>query len=236
MTAAIQNHGVDSRPPFATGAQRLRLLYRLPLTGQEVRILVIGSRTQAETAFGEALPHASIEVAEPGSPVGSSGFDAVALPGSLVSGKAAADRQQPAVSPEQMLQVAYSALRPGGIVLGHLDHLLSAHGLRRALQGRSTLVSWLRCRGVASGPRCQRTLSRLGFVGAECFFVEPQIEAPMAVISVHSLAAKSHFLKAIRRTRAQYSATGYLVRMTLATLRLGGALQPHLFFWAKRPC
>ena len=227
---------MDSQPPFATGAQRLRLLYRLPLTGREARILVIGSHAEAEAVFGKALPHATIEVVEPGTPIVSSGFDAVALPGSLVRGEVGAHRQESVVSPEQLLQLAYSSLRPGGIVLGHLDHLLSAHGLRRAAQGRSTLVSWLRCRSVISGPRCQRTLSRLGFIGAECFFVEPQIEAPMAVVSVHPLTAKSHFLRAIRRTRAQYSAAGYVLRMTLAGLQLGGVLQPHLFFWAKRPC
>lgn len=227
---------MDSRPPFATGAQRLRLLYQLPLTGLESRILVIGSRSEAEAAFGVALERSSVEVAEPGTLIVSSGFDAVALPGSLVRSGATAGHQVTAGSPERLLRLAFSSLRPGGIVVGHLDHLLSVHGLRRAVQGQVELASWLRCRGLLSGPRCQKTLGRLGFVGAECFFVEPRIESPMAVVAVHPLTAKTHFLRAIRRTRGQYSFAGYFARMMLAGLRLGGALQPHLFFWAKRPC
>ena len=236
MTAAAENPSADLRPPFATGAQRLRLLYQLPLTGQEARILVIGSRLQAEAAFGGPLRHMRIEIAEPGAPIQSSGFDAVALPGSLLRSETDVGQQAANVVPEHLLQMAFLALRPGGIVVGHLDHLMSAHALRALAQGHATLDTWLRCRSMRSGPRCQETLSRLGFAEAECFFVEPKIEAPMAVVSVHPLAAKSHFLRAIRRTRGQYSAFGYFVRMTLARLRLGGTLQPHLFFWAKRPC
>ena len=79
-------------------------------------------------------------------------------------------------------------------------------------------------------------MGRLGFAGSECFYVEPRIAAPMTAVPVHPLAARNHFLRAIRRTRDQYSLPGYFLRMALARMRLGGALQPHLFFWAQRPC
>lgn len=225
---------MDSRPPFATGAERLRLLYRLPLTGRETRILVIGSRAEADAVFDRASHHATVDAIATDATTTSSGFDVVALPGSLLH--SSGQHQGPSGSPERLLRLAYAALRPGGIVVGHLDHLLSAHGLRQMLLGRVGIGSWIRCRPLISGPRCRRTLMRLGFEGSECFYIEPQIAAPMAVVPVHPLAARSHFLRAIRRTRNQYSLPGFVLRMALASVRLGGALQPHLFFWAQRPC
>ena len=223
---------MDSRPPFASGAQRLRLLYTLPLTGRESAILVIGSAADADAVFDRTAPHAKVDIVSPGSRVATSAFDVVALPGCLTDG----GRQAvPSESPEQLLQAAYSALRPGGVVIGHLDHLLSAHAVRQALQGRG-LDAWYRCRNLASAGRCGRILVRAGFAAPQCFYVEPRIAAPMAIVPVHPQAARSHFLRVIRRARGQYSLPGYVLRMALAGLRLGGALQPHLFFWARRPC
>lgn len=227
---------MDLRPPFATGAERLRLLYRLPLTGRESRILVIGTATEAASAFDPGTRSAVIEVVVPGEPVRSSAFDVVALPGALAAGNADPLPRLAPVAPERLLALAYSALRPGGIVIGHLDHLLSVHGLRGVLRGRVGLGPWLRGWPIITGPRCQDALVKSGFEAPECFYVEPQIAAPMAIVPVHPVAARSHFLRAIRRTRGQYSPPGYALRLALAGVRLGGALQPHLFFWARRPC
>jgi hypothetical protein len=230
--------GVDSRPPFATSTERLRLLYRLPLTGRETRILVIGSQAEADAVFDPASQHTTVDAIQAGATTTLSNYDVVALPGSLLrinseSGGVVQARSGP---PEQLLRLAYSVLRPGGIVVGHLDHLLSAHGLRQTVFGRIGIGSWVRCRPLISAPRCLGTLMRMGFEGSECFYVEPQIAAPMTVVPIHPLAARSHFLRAIRRTRDQYSLPGFVLRMALAHVRLGGALQPHLFFWARRPC
>ena len=201
-----------------------------------MKILVIGSRAEADAAFDPSLPRTMFEVVAPGAQIPAMKFDAVALPGSLMCADDAGGLDGPSASPEQVLRLAHSALRPGGVVVGHIDHLLSAHGLRNTLQGRVGLGSWLRYRGLISGRRCRQTLLRSGFAVPECFYVEPQIEAPMAVVPVHPLAAKSHFLRSIRRTRGQYSMTGFALRMALAGARLGGILQPDLFFWAQRPC
>lgn len=229
---------MDSRPPFATGGERLRLLYRLPLTGRESRILVMGSQAEADAVFDRDSQHTTIDAIQPDARTALSDYDVVALPGSLLridsdSGCIVHGLPGP---PEHLLRLAYSALRPGGTVVGHLDHLLSAHGLGQALRGCIGIGSWIRCRPLISGPKCLETLMRLGFEGSECFYVEPQIAAPMTAVPVHPLAARSHFIRAIRRTRDQYSLPGFVLRMALARVRLGGALQPHLFFWAQRPC
>lgn len=224
---------MDSRPPFATGAQRLRLLYSLPLTSRDTAILVIGCAADADAAFDRTALDVKVDIVSPGSAMAESAFDVVALPGCLTHG----DRgPAPAASPDGLLQAAHAALRPGGAIVGHLDHLLSAHGVRQTLQGRASPGNWYRCRSVASAARMVRTLLRAGFAAPQCFYVEPQIAAPMAIVPVHPKAARNHFLRAIRRTRDEYSLPGYALRMALARLRLGGALQPHLFFWARRQC
>jgi len=224
---------VDSRPPFATGEQRLRLLYRLPLSDGDNRILVVGSGADADSVFDPTVSQAKVDVIAPGNPLVASGFDVVALPGCLTRG---GEAHSAPVPPERLLELAFSALRPGGLVVGHLDHLLSVHGLRRMRQGPFAIGTWFRCRGLVSGRKCREALVQAGFAELDCFYVEPRIEAPMALIPVHPQAATRHFLSAIRRTRGQYSALGFGLRMALARARLGGILQPHLLFWARRPC
>ena len=123
---------MDSRPPFATGAERLRLLYKLPLTGQESRILVIGSAADADAVFDRGTQRAEIEVVAPAAPMASSAFDVVALPGALTCYGVDDGLRRPPVAPHHLLRLAYAALRPGGTVIGHLDHLQSLHGLKLA--------------------------------------------------------------------------------------------------------
>jgi hypothetical protein len=226
---------LDSRPPYASGEQRLRLLYRLAMTGQEQRVLVIGTPAAATAAFELDAMGRACDVVPPGAAVATSAFDAVALPGGLMDllGQRPPQDQAPAAV---MLRQALDAVRPGGIVVGHFDHLSSAHGLRRTLRGQLPLGTWIKGRALMSGARCLQTLKSHGFAQAECFYVEPQISAPMALIPVHPLAARGHFLRAIRRTRGQYSSLGFAARMALAACGLGGALQPQLFFWARRAC
>lgn len=227
---------MDTRPPYARGEARLRLLYRLPLSGREETILAIGGIDQARAALDRDALRASIDVVGADAPAASSRYDAVVLPGSLTGAGEGGPPGRRSIGPAALLGRAHTALRPGGIVVGHLDHLASAHGVRQVLQGQISPGAWLRCRAVASGAQCHRALVDAGFDEPECFYVEPRIESPMVLVPVHALAARSHFLRAIRRTRGQYSTPGFLLRMALARIRLGGILQPHLFFWARRPC
>jgi hypothetical protein len=41
-------------------------------------------------------------------------------------------------------------------------------------------------------------------------------------------------VSAIRRTHVHYTSPGYATCLMLASLGLGGLLQPHVFFWAKK--
>ena len=227
---------MDTSPPYATGTQRLRLLYRFAMAGDEARVLVMGSKVDAGMIFDLHRRGLGVEVLQPGQSGDAIGFDLVALPGCLTGSLAGDHRSAAALLPDALLRRAYEALRPGGVVVGHLDHLLSLHALRRTLKGELPWTTWSRCHQVTSGPRCLRSLDRAGFVGRECFYVEPQLFAAKALVPMDAAASRGHFVRTIRRTRGQYSNGGFWLRMTLAGMHLGRWLQPHLFFWARRPC
>lgn len=222
---------MDPTLPFATGADRLRLLYRLPLRGDESRLLVIGSHDDAARAFDLRGRAGGVQVAAPGAALPGAGFDAIALPGSLSGG-----RTSSALPPRLMLMRAREALRPGGLLVGHIEPPASVHHLASMLRGRRSCPAWHVWRDVGSGPACLRSLAQAGFEGAECYHVEPHIGAPMALIPIEARAARRHFMRAIGRNRALYSTCGFALRLALAGLSLGGLLQPQVFFWARRPC
>lgn len=206
---------MDTQPPYASGVSRLRLIYRFAAPHDAARVLVIGPSQAARDAFDlDARP---VDVVEPGRSPAGAAHDLVALPGTL-------DRDRAA----PLFGAAHAALRPGGRVAGHLSNAGSLHGWRETLRGRS--------RAGATAARLQRELAAAGFVDAECFYVEPRIESPMALVPVQWRAAREHFLRAIRRTRRHYRPAGYGMRLALAAVGLGGMLQPQLFFWARRPC
>lgn len=207
----------------------------MALTGQEARVLVIGPPAAAAEAFEPAAAGRHLHVVPPGAATAGSQFDAVALPGGLLDESVPGPGDERPL-PASLLRQAHDALRPGGVLVGHCYHLLSAHGLRQTFAGRVSSRTWIRGRGLRSGAGCLRTLKELGFIEVECYYVEPRIDAPMALIPLHAMAARSHFFRAIRRTRGQYSGLGFALRMVLAAFGLGGLLQPHLFFWARRPC
>lgn len=206
------------------------------MAGDEARALVIGSHDDVGRVFDIPGKAINVEVLEPGTMSPVSGFDVVVLPGCLVCSVARDDRSADDLSPGTLLRQAYDALRPGGVVVGHLDHLLSLHGLRRTLRGQLPWAVWSRSHRLMSGPRCLRALDRSGFIESECFYVEPQLASAKALVPLHALAARGHFLRTIRRARGQYSNIGFGLRMTLAGVHLGRLLQPQLFFWARRPC
>jgi hypothetical protein len=228
---------VDSgQQPFATDIERLRLLYALPLSGTESRILVVGSRNEAKLLLdGEAFS-ARVEVSsEIGLPSDAT-FDAVLLP-LAVFGKR---NESVGVAPTQpwsvLVREAHAALRPGGVLVGHLENLVSLATLRAALHGQISFHMLPMWRGALTIGAQLRALHEVGFDGVECFYVEPRISAPMALVPRSWWAAKTHFLRAVRRSRASYSLPGYLARLALAAAGLGGLFQPHVFIWTRRPC
>lgn len=226
---------MDASPPFAADADRLRLLYRLPLAGGEQRILVFGPDTIAEHLLDEDASRVEVVLTDGIAALDGRPFDAVILPIQLLThGDSIGLRADRPLA--GLLAQAYQALRPGGVLIGHVDHVLSLAAARSAIQGRVSWSGW-RSWGMAwTGTGCNRALRAAGFELPECYYVEPRITAPMSLVPLPWRPARAHFLRAIRRTHEYYSRPGYLLRLMLAHLGLGGLLQPHLFFWARRPC
>lgn len=222
---------MDDRLPFASGEARLRLLYELPLTGHERRVLVIGPNSGVPIALSAEQQHrlSTLQCLPLAGDAPTSGeFDAVLVPGSLFDHHDA--------SADALLTKALRALTPGGVVVGHCDNLLSVRALGAACRS-GALFSNLRNRQQAGSPaRLDRTLRTLGFVDTECFHVEPHIGSPMALIPAEPRASQSHFVRTVQRNRPLYGRLGYALRLALARAGLGGMLQPHLFFWARKPC
>jgi len=221
----------DTLPPYASGAARLGLIYRLTLDGGGQRLLVVSSQSAAMAAIGAANPDAEFDVIAPGAGAPRPPYDAVFLP-ELAPGRAgAASRNVP-----QQLQAAHAWLVPGGVLAGDASHLHSIRGMADLVRGRMGPLAWLRGAACASPSACRRTLQRYGFADVECYYVEPHIESPLTLVPDHRAAARRHFLRAVRRTRGQYRWPGYLARLLLAGAGLGGQMQRHLFFCARRPC
>lgn len=200
------------------------------MTGLERQVLVLGSQALAAAVAGDIGGAEALTVRPAGASLPSATYDAVLLPSfsSTHGEKTAAPQAFP-----QSLHAAFRALVPGGMLVGHIEHGAALRSIARlgilAGSHRRSRLPW-------TGAGCQRALQNAGFVDAHCFFVEPSIDSPMALIPVQPFIARAHFLRAIHRTRDRYSLPGYLLRLALAQVRLGGMLQPHLFFWASRPC
>ena len=222
---------MEDRLPFASGEARLRLLYELPLTGDERRVLVIGPDSGVPIALSAEQQHrvSAIQCLPPAVDAPEAGgFDAVLMPGSLF------DDQD--VSARALLNKALRALAPGGVVVGHCENLLSVRAWVSACRS-GDVFSNLRNRQQAGSPaRLEHTLRALGFIDAECFHVEPHIASPMALIPAEPRASRNHFVRTVLRNRPLYGHLGFSLRLALARAGQGGILQPHLFFWARKPC
>lgn len=221
----------DTLPPYAGGAARLGLIYRLALEGHERHLLVVSSRDAAAKAIGAAHPGACVELIAPGAQAPRAAYDAVLLPG-LAPGREAGARCTIA----QQLRAAREWLVPGGVLAGDAAHLRSLRGVAAAIRDGAGPAHWLRAAACASPSACRRSLERCGFTDVECFYVEPDIGSPLVLVPDHRAAARRHFVRAVRRTRGQYRWPGYLARLWLAWAGLGGQMQPCVFFCARRPC
>jgi len=221
----------DTLPPYASGAARLGLLYRLALAGTEQHVLVVSASPFAATAIVAANPEAAVDVIAPGAAAPRAAYDAVFVPGLAAGGAGRANR-----SLSQQLLAARAWLVPGGVLAGDAAHLCSLRGVADAMRLRTGPLSWLRGAACASPPVCRRTLARCGLADVECYYVEPDIDSPLVLVPDHREVARRHFLRAVRRTRGRHRGPGYLARLALAAAGLGGQMQRQLFFRARRPC
>ena len=219
---------MDALPPFARAEDRLRNLYQLGLDSHAARVLVIGTPADAALAFG--MPDAGLDVtvggaASPGPGHERGAFDAVAFPGSLFRGR----RDAGATA---LLHRAQSALRPGGVLLGHAERALSCARARGAI----AFLPWSALHAsLGTGP-LQRALLRSGFVDAECYDVVPSITDPLALVPGQGAAAASYFARLARRHVGCRTQPARWLRVAVARLGWTGCMLPHMFFWARKPC
>ena len=224
---------MDVAYPYADGLSRRQLLYRLPTAPQPGRLLLISGDVDSDL-IGESWGGPVTVMARAGLDLacmqGRSRFDTVALP--WITGLDSATSR----AALEALRLAFTLLVPGGVVVGHLHHL---HTLRRLVTARGVgemLATLAHRSSMGSAAGCGAALLRAGYIQPECWYVQPSIESPMGLIPSDPVAARAHFLRAIRSARGHYSRPAYAARLMVAALGLGGMQQSELFFWATKPC
>ena len=224
---------MDVAYPHADGLSRRQLLYRLPTAPQPRRLLLVSSDADSDligAGWGGPVTVLAPSGLDAAFLKNGARFDAVALPWTTGL-QSSAGRAGP-----QLLQWAHALLVPGGLVAGHLHNV---HTLRRlaTARGLAEFVATLAHRGaMGSAESCGAALLRAGYIQPECWYVQPSIESPMGLIPSDPVAARAHFLRAIRSARGHYSRPAYAARLMVAALGLGGMQQSELFFWATKPC
>jgi hypothetical protein len=217
---------MDVQYPYAEGPARRQLMYRLPLPAGPQSLLLVegpGAPSGLHEGWSGAVQRVDGESWLAASSTAQTAFDVVALPGAwdLGAGVAAPD----------LLKRANAALAPGGVVVGHADHLLA---LRRLATPAGWWQAWRS--PVASVRACRRVLQAAGFKQVSCFHVQPSLDDPMGLIPDDRAASRAQFLRAVRAEQGHFSAPAYAARVLLAQLGLGGLQQLQLFFWARKPC
>jgi hypothetical protein len=221
---------MDVQYPYADGAARQRLLYRLPPVPSPRRLLLVFVEREDKAIAREwEGPVSAIDSTKLiGFAKRHEGqFDAVALPRVL---------GRPVAETRKLLAAAHQLLAPQGTVIGHVDHLFA---LRR-LATPSGLGRWLRSTtgraGIGTAGRCLDELRGSGFEAAECYYVHPHINSPMSLIPCHHGTPRRQMMRAIRTSPNQYGRLSYAARLLAASVGVGSLQQPHLFFWASKPC
>lgn len=222
---------MDPRLPFARSEDRIKLLYRLPLAGNENSVLTIFPNG-AEAGSGPRLHDLECRVGVQEALLETACFDAVLMPGTLTRSQGSSM----AVTGLQVAKLAFERLNPGGLLIAHLDHVVAPRHLAQWASGGMAWRQVLAWRGFETASRCKHSLAAVGFSGAECYFVEPHMRDPMALVSSIPAAAQAHFDRTIRRNRPLYSGLGYRARVALGMAGWAGLLQAHLFLWARKPC
>ena len=223
------------RHPFESDQARLQLLYRLPLTYPSGRLLVMGQASQVR-AVGW-----SSEVCEIGLAPTLTGqleeFDkacyaAIAIPGVL----GAFENRVGANSTPNFLAGLTERLAPGGWVIGHMNHGLYLGGLAQPTLWLKFLAAVIDNKRPNSPRRLKLLLQTAGLVDVECYYVQPSIESPMALIPCVRAVSDTYFMRCASSARSSHAAHAYWGRKIALKLGLGGCLRSSIFFWGRRPC
>ncbi|MBS0444993.1 MAG: hypothetical protein JSR59_03485 [Proteobacteria bacterium] len=229
----------DIQYPYTEGAARLRVLYRLHDAPEPKRLLIVAASSDDEQLAEEwegGVTFAGLDDGRALLDQDGARYDAIALPAVLGVTSSAVRGTQGRWPNAELLKRAGAALAPGGLVVGHMTHGRALRGLARADRSLALAAAALSADGITGAMACRRALARAGFQQAECYYVQPTIADPMALIPSDAAASRAHFLRAVRSSRGGYSLPGYAARIALARLGLAGLLQSDLFFWARKPC
>lgn len=226
---------LDVQYPYAEDAARLQVLYRLPAARGARSLLLVSSAEPSglpDWLIGWSGGVTAVSVQQAcAMATATTGprFDVVALPDVLAAHAVPVDAST-------LLRAAQQLLTPDGVVVGHQCHALA---LRRMF-GRQWLLAALRAAtgrpDVGSATGCTRALAQAGLLKAECFYVQPNIDSPLGLVPVEWRASRAYFMRAVRSAQGSFTQAGYLARLAVAALGLGGMFQQHLFFWARRSC
>ncbi|MBK9135273.1 MAG: hypothetical protein IPM15_13300 [Betaproteobacteria bacterium] len=217
---------MDANDAFAANVARFRLLYRLPLPLAVETVLVLGANDLSDQLAGAwprvARRAASLESAD----ADGTSWEVIAL---VDAGRADAT----VARTRGFLEEVNNRLRPDGWIVGYVEH---AATWRRLLRGRGWCAALLAHRFFGRPRGCLRALREAGFDSCAVWYVHPLIEAPMGLIPAESRTERPEFVRAAHAGRGTHGALGFLARLALAHLGLGGLQQRHLFFWARKPC
>lgn len=221
---------MDVAYPYAGDDDRRALLYRLPSIAPTRRLLVVGGDSGdwarhwggPVTLTAPALLGA-VAVQQAGA------FDAVAFPGTLTSPPDGTDATT-------LLRDARGALAPGGLVIGHVRHALALRPLATAAGRRALWRTLSDPRHPGTPRRCLQMLVHAGYVDLSCYFVQPDLSAPMGLVPWQGPAARAHFIRAVWSAQGHHGRAAFAARWLLAVAGLAGLQQQDLFYWARTPC
>lgn len=221
---------MDVAYPYASDDDRRALLYRLPSIAPTRRLLVVGGDGSewaghwgGPVTLTTAALLDAVAAQQPGA------FDAVALPGTLAAPQAGAGSAS-------LLRDVRGALAPGGLVIGHVRHALALRPLATRA-GRQALRRTLTDPGFPGTPRrCLKLLAQAGYDQASCYFVQPDLAAPMGLVPWQGPAARAHFIRAVWSAQGHHGRAAFAARWLLAVAGLAGLQQQDLFYWARKPC
>ena len=224
-----------TRHPFESDQARIQHLYRLPLAYPTGRLLVMGQASQM-LAVGW-----SSEVCNIGSTatltaqlekVEKACYAAIAIPAVL----SAFENRVGAYNTPDFLAGLTKCLAPGGLIIGHMNHGLYLGALARPTEWVKFLAATIDSKRPNSPNRLNRLLQSAGLVDVECYYVQPSIESPMALIPCVRAVADAYFMQCISSTRNSHAAPAFWGRQLVMKLGLGGCLRNSIFFWGRRPC
>ena len=239
--------------PYATAAERVRALYRIPTAPLRNRTLeicagrdpllanwrwpgeghvccVVGASALPDGA-GTTLIATGLDAPVP---FAAQSFDLVILHRTLDDLAAAAGRNR--FDAQSFLTQVAGVLTPGGLVAGCVQNRASLPGIAhwaaqalrmRASGGTSFRFSLQGLRGM---------LSRASLADIRTFRLLPDGDAPLKLVDVDPTVTRFAFRRELDARRRHLSSMAFSARRLAVEVGLYRYLEPSIFFWAYKPC